>query len=241
MFDLSNLAPEERLITEQAIARTSFHWNLLKPKLQAEKNKASIPVEWVDLSRYAQSLSESKSKGGHNHIHENDDVGHPIEFRNRVLGLAWYSGKISVEKSLVSEPVLAQEVFLSEVAHMVDFFYMSEEQRKQIFLSYHGGDASEHGHDWFDKGTYWEWIGESFMNGFVKAYSDVPVAMDNFTHKTTDEVAAQIRDILKAPFGALRKSKVFHRRNHWAHVWDVEFADKNQAQEERRACKVCKP
>lgn len=246
IFDLSALTPRQREITQEAINRCTFDWSLLEPKLLAEKGKSKIPVEWVDLSRYAAQLAEQKAQGKHAHIHERGDTGHPIEARSRVLGLAWYSGKVSIEQSLESEPQLAMEVFLAEGAHMVDFFYMTDEQRGEVFDAYHADDLPEHGHDWFDKGTYWEWVGESFMSGFMVAYSDLPISLDNFTHKTTTEVANKIRQILtpelEANFGYLNRSKSFHKADHWRKRWDVAVASREEAASTgRMPCKVCKP
>lgn len=254
IYDLSSLTPRQREIIEQVLARTKFDWKRLVPKLQAEKNKSQIPVEWTDLSRYMAQASRKKA-GHHHHLHIAGDTAHPIEFRNKVLGLAWYSGKISLDISLESDPLLAQEVFLAEGAHMVDFFYMTDEERKAIFDAYHDGNTDDHGHDWFDKGTYWDWAGESFMGGFTLAYSDLLPSMGTFTHPSTPQVAQKIRTILdrtppepekpqapEKPYGATNKSKVFHWANHLQKRWQVTFASASDAKATgRRACKQCKP
>jgi hypothetical protein len=88
---------------------------------------------------------------------------------------------------------------LSEAAHMVDFFYMTERHREAIWDAYHPGmdtDKGHHGHDWFDVGGYQDFVGESLMSGFTRAYSDVNVVLEQFTHKSTPEVVAGIRRVL---------------------------------------------
>lgn len=236
IWDLTNLQPAERKIIEDAIARTNFNWQKLEPKLRATKNKSQIPVEFIDLSRYAAQLEKQTAAGGHNHIHEGDDKADPVMVRERVLGLAWYSGKVSIAHDLVNNPALAQEIFLAEGAHMVDFFYMTDANRKAIYEAYHAGDTTEHGHDWFDKGTYWEWVGESFMGGFTAAFSDLPNTNNNFIHKETPAVIAVIRrELGDTQYFGKPGSQVYHKQTHRI---------KNLvpiSPEGRRPCKVCKP
>jgi hypothetical protein len=193
--------PNQVALVESALNRCDFPFDKLKPKLLSEARKSSIPVEWADLSRYASSVDAPSAftAAPHIHAHEGDDSGHGILYRNRVLGLAWYSGKVSLDISLESQSELAQEVMLSEGAHMVDFFYMTEDHREAIWDAYHPGlDTSKghHGHDWFDAGGYQDFVGESFMAGFTKAYSDVDVVLEQFTHKSTQEAVAGIRRVL---------------------------------------------
>lgn len=193
VWELLGTENQNRII-QDALNRCTFPFELLVPGLQAQQNKSTIPVEWGDLSVYGARMSADPS--GHDHVHENGDTAHPIEFRNRILGLAWYSGKVSVDISLENDEPLAQEVFLSEGAHMVDFFYMSDEQRDAIWRAYHDGDDAPHDHGWFDVGTYADWAGESFMNTFCLAYSDIVPQMDYFTHKSTPEVVIVTRQAL---------------------------------------------
>lgn len=53
-------------------------------------------------------------------------------------------------------------------------------------------DVPEHGHDWFDKGSYYDFVGEAFMGGFIKAFSDLPVTIP-FNHETTELTIQRIR------------------------------------------------
>lgn len=193
--------PNQVALVEKALNRCDFPFDKLKPKLSSDTQKTSIPVEWADLSRYISfvEMPSSFTSVPHIHVHQGEDVGHGVLYRNRVLGLAWYSGKVSLDVSLESQSELAQEVMLSEAAHMVDFFYMTEDHREAVWDAYHPGldiNKGHHGHDWFDVGGYQDFVGESLMAGFTRAYSDVNVVLEQFTHKSTQEAVAGIRRIL---------------------------------------------
>lgn len=253
MFDLSKLTWEQKLIIEEALSRCSFNWEVLKPKLKSEKNKDLIPVEFIDCNVFGNrsSSSHTDEEGKHEHIdvYHNGDTGHGILFRNKILGLAWYSGKVSIDLSLINSPQLAMETFLAEGAHMIDFFYMTPEHRKKIYEAYHGDDHSEHGHGWFEETgntDYWSWVGESFMGGFILAYSNVPLSFDGFHHQSAMDVAIKIRGILgdftKPQYYITGKSsKLFHRiLSHTTYKRAVTYTTRQIALSERRPCKVCK-
>lgn len=222
-YDIFNLlgTPAQNAIILDALQKTDFPWEKLESKLQATKGKSKIPVEWADLTAYGAKAatvetprsSEShddhdhdahdhpeekeESEIGHFHVEEGEDLAHGIAFRERTLGLAWYSGKVTMDISLESDPLLAKEVFLSEGAHMIDFFFMTDQQRTDIFNAFHGSKtkAPAHGHAWFDVGGYNTWVGEAFMGGFVKAYSPFPVTIP-FVHPPTAYTTKRIREIL---------------------------------------------
>lgn len=237
VFDLSSLTENQRRIIVDAIDRTDFPWLALQSELQLEKNKSYIPVEFEDLSRYVQIAVEQQHQHqraevsdevrktstphihtGHFHVDEEGDLGHGILFRNRVLGLAWYSGRVSIDISLESEPEYAIEVFLAEGAHMIDFFYMIPNHRRDIFKIYHPDMTDEQivahtDHGWFEEtgnNDYWSWVGESFMAGFIRAYTrlgSVQVTLDNFIHHSPVEAGKPIRKVLtpslpEDPFGS---------------------------------------
>lgn len=199
-------------IIRQALCRCTFPFDVLLPGLQVGVNRDTIPVEWADLSRESALLAEAKKTGGHLHIHEAGDIGHPIEARDQVLGLAWYSGKVTLDFTVEPEPDLAGEVFLSEGAHMIDFFWMADWHRAAIWNALHpdqqdidpataieDGVDLGHGHGWFDMAGYYSWVGEAWMGLFVRAYTDWPVTIGGFSdHPATDEAAAQIREAFAA-------------------------------------------
>ncbi len=242
--------PAQNQIVIEALEACDFPFPRLVPKLQAEKNKSRIPVEWADLSVYGvkamsdgqQYMAKVTGNSPHNHVHHDGDTGHPIEVRNRVLGLAWYSGKVSLDLSLLADPLLAKEVFLSEGAHMVDFFYMTDEMRGAITSCLHNFDDTEHGHGWFDVGTYREWLGEAFMGTFIKCFApSIPVTIP-FAHPTNDEQSRYIRSVLLGPrvFKSLL-GKRYHDSHRWVMPtkWFLSSAEADR--QGLLPCRTCKP
>lgn len=244
--------PTQNAIVAQALARCWFPFDLLALGLREQTGRQAIPVEWADLSRYGQELAEAeyflagagvvapRPPRAHSDSH---DEFHVISFRRRALGLAWYSGKVSIEQSLESEPLLAQEVFLAEGAHMVDFFWVSADDRAAMFHAFHGGDESTHDHGWFEETgnhDYWSWVGESFMGGFMQAFSDLDPTLDGFVHVPTEEVGEAIRRVLLPYIGGARSS-VFHdvhRGVRPATGWPARDLALGAG---RRSCGVCRP
>lgn len=284
VFELQG-TEHQRSLVQRALDRTTFPFERLLPQLRSEVGRERIPVEWQDLSRWGQKAGDPYSPPpaeiGHVEVAVGDhgDLGHEhahgVAVRGRVLGLAWYSGKVTLDTSLEAEPELAAEVFLSEGAHMVDFFYMDGLQRVAVYNAFHldnpehqlkdhadvpDGQDMGHGHGWFDVGGYYSWVGEAFMGGFVRAYSDVQVTID-FDHRATPAAAGAIRQALTpappappappaeepavppaaAPYFAAAGSKVFHDR-HKGRRRDVEYSTYQAAIDSgRRPCGVCRP
>lgn len=249
-WDLSGLTEKQRAIITRALDLTDFDFTVLLPGLVVQRSKTTIPVEFIDMAPYERRLDGS----AHQHVHAGEDLGHPItrdiEGRRAVLGLAWYSGKVSVALRLEDQPDLAMEVFLAEGAHMVDFFYMTPEHREQIFAIYHVGDAAPHDHGWFEEtgnDLYWSWVGESFMYGFIAAFSKVHGTNDSFIHRTTPEIGQRIRDVLVRPAPIVRRvrSTIYHRMGGWHERQIPDAMQEGLASEEAalalgfRRCKSC--
>ncbi len=260
--------PAQIALAEEALNRCSFDWRLLRPGIDAQRGAGyMIPVEWSDLSRFAQRSARA-SELVHQHVHENGDTGHPIEFRQRVLGLAWYSLKISLDLSLERDPELAAEVLLAEGAHMIDFAYLTNSHRIAIWNALHPGQHEDlapgvsvvdgvvlgSGEGWFDVGDYYSWIGEAWMGLFVKAYSDVTVQIDSFRRKPTPEGIAEVRAVIPpyaapepAPtFWGTKRGWTYHRGDvaDLLHRWRRYFSwDTREAAVAagRRPCRMCKP
>lgn len=258
VFDLVG-DDEQNAIVEQAIVEQSYPWERILPGLYEQTGRDAIPVEWADLSRYTQELEAAERSGAHLHFHEDGDTGHPIagdfEGRRRVLGLAWYSGKVTIEQSLKSQPVLARVVFHSEGAHMADFFdsTITPEVRTRIFALYHPDltqeqiDAHYGEHGWFEEtgnNDYWSWVGESFMEGFIYAFTPLRPSSTRFDHQTTEEIGQQIRELLlptEPPMFGAAGSTVFHD-SHRGITTAVTFPSWAAAIDAgRRPCRVCKP
>lgn len=183
-------------IVRSALAACDFPFDRLLPGLQANTGRQTIPVEWADLSRFTATTAE-QAQERHHPIRHDGDTAHPIEYRQQVLGLAWYSGRVSLDLTLQQDPDLAREVFLSEGGHMVDMFYMTDADRAAITAALHSGGTTEHGHGWFDVGAYEEWIGEAFMGLFIAAFApSVSTRLTQFTHPPTPGAAAATRKLL---------------------------------------------
>jgi len=235
-------------VSKAILNRCTFPLDALIPGLQAATGRQTIPVQWSDLSHYGASMANSEG-----HQHEGDAEAHPVERRERVLGLAWTNGRIELDLSLEGNLELAGEVLLSELAHMVDFFLMSPEQRVAFWNLFHykdsvaqlapGADIQDgkdlgHGHGWFDVGGYYSWAGEALMGVIVKAYSSFPLTIA-FDHSIDTAVAEGARKILTPYFGSA-KGRTFHdshvavkRQRHWT--------TRELALRERVPCKTCKP
>jgi len=179
------------------------------------------------------------------------DVVIPVSFRDltadRALGLFWLSGRIEVH-SKITNPVLEAEVLLSELAHAVDQYVLTDADRIRLQEQWHPDGPDEH--TWFDKGPYNTWSGEAMMGLFVTAYSDLPVTFDQFVHKPTPDVVALLRSLGPVPpppavmFVGCRTSSVFHKKDaHWwlscsTHTWASWEAAVAAG---RRPCRWCKP
>lgn len=117
-----------------------------------------------------------------------------VSFKNMgfgVGGLASEGGWIRISNALDAQQ--AQEVFLMEAAHTVDFYSVTPAQRQQIYNIFH--PAGPDSHSWFEPSTYWNQVGEAFMYLFVWAYSDLR-PQSSFIHKPTEQMASRLRDVL---------------------------------------------
>lgn len=223
--------------------RCDYPWERLLPGLRATVGRETIPVEWVDLTRYGAAVD--------GRTHGDQHSAHVLAYRRQVLGLAWYSGKVSVEATLTGD--LAAEVLLAETAHMVDFFALTNRQRVAVWNALHDAehrlpedvpvvDAVDlgHGHGWFDVGPYGSWVGEAFMEAFVKAFSDVPVVIKLGHHPTDEAAAVEVRAAVlgeRLPLFGLAGSRVYHD-SHRGIAHELEWAMPPAG---RRPCRVCKP
>lgn len=256
VFVPSGSTSQKQLVND-ALARCDFDWNLLLLGLRYHVGRSTIPVEWADLSRYSADAAAAESdhehaegehhhEQAHIHIEEGGDTGHVLldGARQAALGLAWYSGKVSLDLTLEGDPPLAHEVFLSEGAHMVDFFYMTPWMRSTVFAAFHNFTNVPHGHGWFEEGgnhDYWQMVGESFMAGFVYAYSDLTPTITGFTHKATPEIGEIIRETLVAPYNGRLNSPLFHQRHNGVPA-EVGWSDLASAKAAgRKACPICLP
>jgi hypothetical protein len=213
-FDLASNTPEQRAIIEAAVAACDFDFDRILPRLLTDTGRTAVPVTWEDLTRPAAAPTDAAPITEPAARHHDD---HSHGERRATLGLFYYSGRIVIERSLQQRPNLAVEVFLAEVAHAVDRYFLTAEMRRAIWAVWHpGGQTSDHdaAHGWaapFSQWTgdmdqpgtaevgYYESGIEAWMSGFTRSFApDVPVTLEApFAHRTTPEQAAQIRDIVQ--------------------------------------------
>lgn len=268
-FDLSGLTAAQRQLIQTACDRCRYDFGRCLPTLRAQWGKPAIEVVFSDLSRWGQLAQPFGETHGHHDgeqgdVHVEDPktgaVGHGIQVRQQVLGLAWSNGKIELDLSLERLPELAQEVFLSEVAHEVDWFdpAMDRAGEERVWDAFHPGmtpdDIGGHGHDWFDVGPYESWAGEAWMGLFTAASSDVRVTLTQFVHRVTPEAVAVTRELLglqpaeeppppppATTYFGTRRGATFHDA-HQGVARDVTWPSREAAiAAGRRPCGVCRP
>lgn len=165
-----------------------------------------VPVTIGDTSRSAAATASE--------AHDNGQAFHALndpENRRAALGLFWLptaehpAGRIEVSREIMDDVPLAQEVFLAEAAHAVDYGAMTDEQRTALFAIVHHGEPAPHGtHGWWEERggqNYWaDWVGEVWMNLFLRSFApSLPrplEARQPWEHRVDDEMARQAREVL---------------------------------------------
>lgn len=248
----------QNALVQQALDACDFPFDLMAPSLAAE-GKSAIQVDWADLSRYHDGVA----------VHEHDAGAHTIvrevDGRARVLGLFYLPPytRVVLDSSLVTRPLLAQEVMLAEGAHAVDYHWMvhNDGMRRAVWNALHAdhedvtttvpesGDVG-HGHSWFDgAGGYATWVGESFMEAFIRAFAPtIPVTIA-LSHSVSSQAADEIRAALLPPpdhthgevFASNGGKDIYHD-SHRRIRRDLTWPSSHEAEAAGyRACKVCKP
>lgn len=221
IWDTGNLDPTQRGLVNQALAMCQFNWDLLLPGLQkgnqwSQPGRTSIPVYCKDLRSFG-AVQESDQF----HMLGIDENGFVTEENVKaVLGLFWFDGRVEVEQTLVSQPSMFMEVFLSEGAHASDFYYLwPNNLRPTLTAIYHPNGPDTHG---YFEGPYFDMVGEAYMGGFYYASTDRPPTLLGFTHPSTQAVALKIKQLLKIgqvePQPPLPPSGI-----DWSKVSDAEF------------------
>lgn len=255
IWNLQGTEPQNALIT-QAVAACDFPFDVLAPSL-AREGKTGIDVTWEDLSQRGAraSADEHHDEGVHTVVRE-------VDGRARVLGLFYLPPytRIVLDTSLVDHPTVAQEVFLAEAAHAVDYHWAKERGlRRAVWNALHAdadditadpaeaGDAG-HGHSWFDgPAGYATWVGEAWMALFTRAYApSIPVTIA-LAHPVTDAAAAEVRrafaEYLPDAGRAVYRgpTSVFHDSH--KRIAPVEWYGSAAAAVAAglRACRVCRP
>ncbi len=205
-WDLSALRPDHAAVVKGALKACDFPFGRIR-RLTGKK----VPVTVGDTSRFSQAAASG-------HDHHDDQHSHGVhvlaDHRNAALGLYWLptraypAGRVELSDRIMGNVALAQEVFLAEAAHAVDYGSLTDRDRERIFAIVHGGSSDPHGtHGWWEERGgqgYWDdWVGEVFMSLFMRAFApSLPRPMEArqpWAHKVTDEMAAQTRRYLRRP------------------------------------------
>ena len=206
IWDTGGLTAQQRTLVQAALFECSFDWGLLLPGLNAGNQwatpgRSTIPVTCRDLSSFTGAITHLPHDGHVGYhaikIDKNGKVmdEHSPEVAAGVLGLFWFDGRVEVEQSLVNNPPLFKEVFLSEGAHAADFFFLwPNNLRQQLYNIYHPNGADTHG---YFEGPYFDMVGEAFMGGFVYATTGRAPTLMGFSHPTTATVAGNIKKLLR--------------------------------------------
>lgn len=254
---------QQNALVESALAKCDFPWSRMLPSLRRE-GKTTINVDWQDLTRFGASQSD-----GHNHIHDDHGaVAHPIqrvvEGRSRVLGLFYLPPhtRIVMDLGLVERSVLGEEVLLDEAGHAVDYHYMTNAHRLSFINSLHRDQLPDDyvvrdgvalgldGHvcSWFDVGPYAAWVGETVMEGFVRAFAPrVPVSM-TLNHPVKHLSATRFRwSLLGVNLFGTKRGRAFHLdscpfiRASWRLHKTTWVTPEDAVKTGRKPCRVCDP
>lgn len=192
-------------IVKEALDKIKFPWERLKAP------RGTFIIGWANLNtgRLAKRLRENDP---HYKKHEGDHPGTDLDVdpfegeiggKKYIMGVFYPStGNIYIDNHLVYYPTEAQSTVSAEIAHLVDFFLpLTNKMKRDIWVLMHNGDPTPHGHtDWWEKSDYgaeyFSLVGESFMQAFTLAYSDMPFNASNFVHKITKAQAPALRQII---------------------------------------------
>lgn len=262
---------EQQEIVKQALDKIMFPWERI--------HLPSEPVEigWTDLNNGMFRIAQHGEGVPHAHAGEKHPEGEGPEpllgrFEGRlyILGVFYPgSGRIYVDSALVGYPELAQSTVSAEIAHSVDeFLPLTDEQRAQIMALFH--DGGHDAHTWWERYNYsteyYSLIGESFMQAFTIAYSDMPFGnASDFEHALRYDQIPALRQIIgiertdaepipitptprvpeeptPAPeppkqYEHFKGSKVYHDLSHYDKREGEIITDVTGL----RPCKICKP
>jgi hypothetical protein len=204
-FDLRGITDKRhRAVIQGALNASDYPYIRIK-----RRTKRRVPVTVADTSRFAAARA-----GGDGHDHDHGHGWHaltdPTDYRRAALGLFWLptaehpAGRIEVSDKIMDDVPLAQEVFLAEVWHCVQYAALTDEQRRRVvelFEHPHGGP--EHPGEFEEQGeqNYWAWRGERGMGLFMAAFApSLPrplEARQPWHHSYDQSDVAAMRSILK--------------------------------------------
>lgn len=198
----------------RALSRCFFDFSLLKPGLLGGNEwsvpgKTQIPINVRSLVNFAQEAQANGWREGidYHAIMVNPQTGglvdsHEVEHHHglaanvapAVYGLFWFHGLVEVEESLLGNPDLFDEVFHAEGAHATDFFYALPTGKRTAIHAIICTHSPRHA--WFEPSPYFDMPGEGFMGIFIKAFTDLPVTLQGFSHRAIEPTVGLVKTLL---------------------------------------------
>lgn len=109
------------------------------------------------------------------------------------LGWASTDGQVAINNNISG--LQAQRTAIMELAHTVDFFYLTPEMRKAIIRLWH--PELPDNDEWFGSTDYWSQVGEAYSTLFLWAFTDEEMWLDaGYSHTPSRELAIQLRAIM---------------------------------------------
>lgn len=126
---------DQQDLVRAALGRCDFPWDWLRVGLTTDTGRERIPVEWADLSAVVPA--------GHgaitNMAGERGYVIHDID-GSPGTALAWRSGRVTLDNFPYWPDDLPARAFLPAAAYMVDWFWLSPDQRDGVHAIIDPGD-----------------------------------------------------------------------------------------------------
>lgn len=250
IFNLTGTEQQQK-IAAGAMDKIFFPWEKLTPRF------TYFEIGWRDLNNRTLEGEGLKHEGVH--PEDFDKIEGMLNGKKYILGIFYpYSGHSYIDLALVNYVATAETTVSAELAHLVDFFLpLSDEHKRELVKLMYGKETGHDPNAWWEKydysTEYYGLTGESFMQAFTLAYSDMDFDASRFRHTITKEEAYRVREILRiertdylAPviptpppvFKRFGNSQVYHDLDHYGNDPD---AHKIYDTTGLRPCKVCKP
>lgn len=178
-------------VVRAALDRCDFPWDYLRVGLQTDTGRERIPVGWADLTGV--TYTEVTTPAGESAV--------VIRAAGPPAALAWRSGRVTLDHGLtrtytrpghyeIAYDLQALRAFLYAAAHMVDWFWLSQDQRDGVHAIIGPGD--------------WQ-----LPAAFAAAFTDLPTPIPT-------RAAAAVRAVMLGAPGQAPAEYVVSRRA-WHH------------------------
>jgi hypothetical protein len=196
IFELRGTEKQIKLIAE-ALDSIKFPWK----KIPHQKH---FVIGWAKLNDADPLMKQAKMHQGDHPASDTDTdkIQGVVENRKYTMGVFYpSSGNIYIANALIDFRDMAKATVSAEIAHLVDFFLpLTDEMRRKIDILMHDSKETPHSHTWWEVADYgreyYTLIGESFMQAFTLAYTDLDFDHSGFEHYIRKDQAAKLREII---------------------------------------------